>query len=142
MPGRGAALSRGRSRALVLLVSGAVAATTLVGCVPSLNVGTRVEVVNECGADVAVVLWGAPAAAPESSTTGEASRIRDGSSKTAVVDGDEPGEVSVNALLWVATVGAPSWGEQTEFKIDDLLQVTLPDGTKARRLTIEGDLCP
>lgn len=132
---------RRRSRARAVFLSVVVATTTLGGCVPGLQSGPRVELVNGCGADIAVVLWGAPTTSPDFSTTEDIDRIREGSSRVAVVsDDDDPG--GVIADLWVAAIGAPSWGEPTEFSVDDLAQVTLPNGKTARRLTIEGDLCP
>jgi hypothetical protein len=114
---------------------------TLAGCDGGPGFATRVEAVNGCDVDLAVVAQNLPEPSPYDTTTSAAVAIlADNSGVFAVADRREVG--GDVAYIWVVPVGAPNWGEPTEFSVDALAEVTLPDGSTARRLTIEGDLCP
>jgi hypothetical protein len=106
------------------------------GCDGGPGFGTNVQVGNGCGEVIAVRLNDA-SSPPEGKTSSESVQFSIGESRTLLVSAS-----AESVFLWVAVPGASSWGNAIEFGVPDLPETTLPDGTRARRLAIEDEMCP
>lgn len=113
------------------------------GCDGGPGFTGSIELANGCGEDLAVAAFNGatpPARAPNEGS-GETGILRSGDSRVFdVADVQEPaGDI---AHVWAVREGSSTWGEAIEISVDGLPEIVLPSGSTARRLTIEGDMCP
>jgi hypothetical protein len=117
--------------------------SVVVGCDGGPGFTVSIELANGCGENLAVAAFNGatpPARAPNEGS-GETGILRSGDSRVFdVADVQEPaGDI---AHVWAVREGSSTWGEAIEISLDGLPEVTLSGGSTARRLTIEGDICP
>ena len=136
-------LLRGR-RERRWLLSAAVAVmllASMTGCDGGPAFGTRLEVVNECGVDLAVAFQESPSPAPDWDTSQEVDRLSSGQARRWLAAPLKPSEATIE-YVWVALPGSSTWGSPTEVDIGDLPDAGGSEGSGARVLRITDDLCP
>lgn len=129
-----------QKRALASLI-GAAAIFGMAGCDGGPAFGTRLEVVNECGVDLAIVFQESPSPAPDWDTSQEVDRLSSGQSKEWLAVPLKPSEATIE-YVWVALRGSSAWGSPTEVDIGDLPDAGGSEVSGVRVLRIADDVCP
>lgn len=129
-----------QKRVLASLI-GATAMFGLAGCDGGPAFGTRLEVVNECGVDLAIVFQESSSPPPDWDTSQEIDRLNAGQSDEWLLRPLKSSGPTAE-YLWVAIPGASMWGSPKEVDLGELPKDDGTDERNVRALRIADDLCP